>query len=155
MTFKQRLGFTLLMCIGMATSMSWLGMATNMGINAAMWRVFWLALAPTIAFAFIFNFVVVSTLSELLAKWWTKGMTDSEAIGFKSGAIRGWTMLLMMSFTMSTRALLINGTFYHLTVEQFILSFFGTFTTAYFVRDILIMPLVRHLLFHAMPRLKN
>ncbi|MFC6294872.1 hypothetical protein ACFQH1_06630 [Lactiplantibacillus daoliensis] len=154
MNFKQRLGFTLLMSIGMATSMSWLGMAKSMGINGAMWRVFLLALAPTIAFAFVFNFLVVATLTNWLVKWWTKGMTDTKAIGFKSGAIRGWIMLLMMSFTMSTRALLINGTFFHLTVSQFILSFFGTFTMAYFVRDILIMPLVRHLLFHAMPRLK-
>lgn len=147
MTFKQRFIFTLLMCIGMASSMSWLGMANNQGINSSMWRLFWLTLLPTIAFGFVFNFLIVGTLNNWLVKWQTKNMTDQNEIDLKSGMIRGWTMLLIMSFTMSTRALIINGSLFHMTIIQFILGFFGTFTTAYFVRDIIIMPSVRYIMF--------
>jgi len=149
MSFKKRFLFTLLMCIGMASSMSWVKMATNQGINGPMWHVFWLALGPTIVFAFIFNFFVVAGCNQLLVKWQTKGMTNQEAIGIKAGTIRGWTMLLMMSFTMSTRALLINGTLFHLTLGQFILGYFGTLTMAYFIRDVIVLPLVRKMLFRA------
>jgi len=151
MTFKKRLLFTLLMCTGMASSMSWLGMATKMGINRGMWRIFGLALLPTIGFAFVFNFVVVGTLTQLLIKWRTRNMVNQTAILLKANAMRGWTMLLVMCLTMSTRALMMNGTLFHMTITQFILGFFGTLTTAYFVRNIFIMPLVRKILAQVMP----
>jgi len=147
MAFKRRVLFILFMCIGMGGSMSWLKLATNQGINSSMWRVFLISVLPTIAFAFVFNFLIVSNVSNWLVRWRTKNMTDEKAIGLKAGAIRGWTMLIMMSFTMSTRALLITGTLSHMTVVQFILGYFGTLTMAYFVRDVIIMPLVRRILF--------
>lgn len=146
MTFKQRLLFTLLLCTGMAGSMSWLGMAVNAGINLTMWRVYLLSIVPTIIFAFIFNLLIASTLSTLLIKWWTQGMANADAIQLKAGTIRSWTMLLVMCFTMSTRALIMNGTLGHMTVVQFILSFFETLTTAYFIRELFIMPAVRRIM---------
>jgi len=39
-----------------------------------------------------------------------------------------------------------NGTLAHMTVAQFILSFFSTLTMAYFVRDLLIMPGIQRLM---------
>lgn len=125
MNLKQRILFTLLMCIGMGSSMSWLGIAESQGINGSMWRLFLLSILPTIAFAFVFNMLIVGNVSNWLVKWFTKNMTDTAAIGLKTGTIRGWTMLIMMSFTMSTRALWVNGTLYHMTAEQFILGFLG------------------------------
>jgi len=151
MTLKQRLLFTLFLCTGMASSMSWLGMAKSMGINHEMWRLFWLAVGPTIIFAFIFNLLVVSNLSSLLIKWQTRRLVDSAAIRLKATTIRSWTMLLGMCFTMSTRALMMNGTLFHMTVGQFILGFFGTLTMAYFIRDLFIMPIATHLVFRIMP----
>lgn len=147
MAFKRQVLFILFMCIGMGGSMSWLKLATNQGINSSMWRVFLISVLPTIAFAFVFNFLIVSNISNWLVKLLTKNITDEKVIGLKAGAIRGWTMLIMMSFTMSTRALWISGTLSHMTVVQFILGYFGTLTMAYFVRDVVIMPLVRRILF--------
>ncbi|WP_261810786.1 hypothetical protein [Levilactobacillus humaensis] len=144
MTLKQRLLFTLLMCTGMASSMSWLGMAKSQGINLAMWRLFGLAVVPTILFAFVFNLLIVVNLSNLLIKWWTRRLVNEETIQLKAGTIRSWTMLLVMSFTMSTRALLMNGTLFHMSVTQFILSYFGTLTMAYFIRDLFVMPAIQH-----------
>jgi len=149
MAFKRYILFILFMCIGMGGSMSWLKLATNLGINSSMWRLFLISVLPTIAFAFLFNFLIVGNISNLLVKWRTKNMTDEKAIGLKAGVIRGWTMLIMMSFTMSTRALWISGTLSHMTVVQFILGYFGTLTMAYFVRDVIIMPLVRRILFRS------
>ncbi|MFD1548753.1 hypothetical protein [Levilactobacillus fuyuanensis] len=146
MTFKQRLLFTLLLCTGMAGSMSWLGMAVNAGINLTMWRVYLLSIVPTIIFAFIFNLLIASTLSTLLIKWWTRGMANADAIHLKAGTIRSWTMLLVMCFTMSTRALIMNGTLGHMTAVQFILGFFETLTSAYFIRELFIMPAVRRIM---------
>jgi len=151
MTLKQRLLFSLLMCTGMATSMSWLGMAKNLGLTSTMWRLFLVSVLPTIAFAFVLNFVVVGNLANLLIKLRTQRMADEAAIRLKANAIRGWTMLLTMCFTMSTRALLMNGTLFHMTVSQFVLSFFGTLTMAYFIREIFVMPVVRNLVFRIMP----
>jgi len=149
MAFKRYILFILFMCIGMGGSMNWLKLATNLGINRSMWRLFLISVLPTIAFAFLFNFLIVGNISNLLVKWRTKNMTDEKAIGLKAGVIRGWTMLIMMSFTMSTRALWISGTLSHMTVVQFILGYFGTLTMAYFVRDVIIMPLVRRILFRS------
>ncbi|MFD1454441.1 hypothetical protein ACFQ44_01950 [Levilactobacillus lanxiensis] len=146
MTLKQRLIFSFLMCTGMASSMSWLGMAKNMGINANMWRVFGLSVGPTILFAFVLNVLVVSNLSTLLVKIGTRPLVNASAIQLRAGTIRSWTMLLVMCFTMSTRALLMNGTLAHMTVTQFVLSFFSTLTMAYFVRDLLIMPAIQRLM---------
>lgn len=148
MTFKQRLLFTLLLCTGMAGSMSWLGMAANAGINLTMWRVYLLSIVPTIifAFAFVFNLLIASTLSTLLIKWRTRRMANADAIQLKAGTIRSWTMLLVMCFTMSTRALIMNGTLGHMTAVQFILSFFETLTSAYFIRELFIMPAVRRIM---------
>ncbi|AVK61869.1 hypothetical protein C5Z25_08840 [Lactobacillus sp. CBA3605] len=151
MTLKQRLLFTLFLCTGMAGSMSWLGMAKSMGINGEMWRLFWLSIGPMIAFAFVFNLLVVSNLSNLLIKWRTRRLTDSAVIRLKAATIRSWTMLLSMCFTMSTLALTVNGTLFHMTVAQFILGFFGTLTMAYFIRDLVIMPLATRLVFQIMP----
>jgi len=146
MTLKQRLIFSFLMSVGMAGSMSWLGMATSMGINATMWRVFGLSVGPTILFAFVFNVLVASNLSTLLIKLRTRRLIDESAIKLKAGTIRSWTMLLVMCFPMSTGALLMNGTLAHMTVTQFILSFFSTLTMAYFVRDLFIMPAIQRLI---------
>ena len=151
MTLKQRLLFTLFLCTGMAGSMSWLGMAKSVGINHNMWRVFWLSVGPTIAFAFVLNLLVAVNLSNLLIKWQTHRMVDEARIQAKSTTIRSWTMLLTMCFTMSTRALLLNGTLGHMTVSQFILGFVSTLTMAYFIRDLFVMPAATRLVFRIMP----
>ena len=78
-------------------------------------------------------------------------MNNEVAIRLKNDNIRGWIILLTMSFTMSTRALLINGMLFHMTPVQFIFGFFGTLTTAYFIRDVFIMPIVRRLVFRVKP----
>jgi len=131
----------------MGSSMSWLKMATNMGINGAMWRLFFLSVIPTIVFAFVFNLLVVGNVNKWLIKWQTRNINDKAIADLKAGTIRGWTIILLMSFTMSTRAILINGSIYHMTIVQFILGYFGTLTMAYFVRDTFIMPIVNRMLF--------
>ncbi|MQS52976.1 hypothetical protein [Companilactobacillus mishanensis] len=151
MTLKERILFTLFMCIGMATSMTWLGLATSQGVNPSMWHIFLISILPTIGFAFIFNFLIVGNISNLLVKLWTRGMTNQEAIGLKAGEIRGWTMLLIMSFTMSTRALIINGSIFHMTILTFLLGYFVKLTMAHFIRAILVMPAVRRIMLQAVP----
>lgn len=151
MTLKQRLLFTLLMCIGMGSVMSWLGMATSEGLGPSMWQTFWPSVVPTIAFAFIFNLLVASNLSNWLIKWRTKGLTDPAAKELKAGTIRGWTMILTMCLTMSTRGVLQSGALFHMTFAQFLLEFFESLAMAYFVRDLFIKPLVRRLVFRWLP----
>ncbi|MFC6182478.1 DUF2798 domain-containing protein [Lactiplantibacillus daowaiensis] len=145
MPLKQRLTFTLIMCIGMGSLMSLLGMGLSMGWSPRVFHAFWLSVLPTIAFAFVFNLLIASNIASLLIKLGTHHLTDQLLIRKRTGQIRGWAMILVMCFTMSTRALIMNGTLTHLTLVQFISEFLVSLTLAYIVRGSLVKPIARKL----------
>lgn len=89
MPLKQRLTFTLIMCIGMGSIMSLLGMVTSSGWSNALVHQFAASVVPTIVFAFIFNLLIASNIAAALIKFGTRNLTDNQAIIHRASTIRG------------------------------------------------------------------
>ncbi|VDG25526.1 hypothetical protein [Lactiplantibacillus mudanjiangensis] len=145
MPLKQRLVFTLMMCIGMGSIMSWLGMVTSTGLSATVMHQFWLQVLPTIAFAYVFNLLIATNLAALAIKLGTRRLTDTVAIMKRAQTIRGWVMIVVMCLTMSTRALIMTGALYQMTPLQFGLGFIESLIMALIVRDFFVKPVTRRL----------
>ncbi|MFC6274461.1 hypothetical protein ACFQET_02910 [Levilactobacillus tangyuanensis] len=145
MNSKQRLLFSITMTTFMASIMSWIGMAKSTGLNPEFWRTYATSILPTLAFAIMWNVLVASNVAKLMIKLGTRNLTDADEITTRSSTIRSWTMISVMCFTMSTLALVVNGELSAMTPVTFILSFFGDFTMAFFVRGMFVMPLVKRL----------
>ena len=145
MPLKQRLTFTLIMCIGMGSIMSFLGMVTSSGWSNSLMHQFELSVLPTIAFAFVFNLLIASNIAAALIKFGTRNLTDAQAIFKRTSTIRGWAMILVMCLTMSTRALVMNGVIFKMTPVQFGLGFIESLIMALIVRDFFVKPIARKL----------
>jgi hypothetical protein len=150
MSTKQRLFLTAEMCLGMGSIMSLIGNLFAMGWTTSAFHAFFVWWVQTIVVAFIYNLMVASNITNWLISRATVGLTG-QALLKKSSQIRGWTMIVIMCFSMCTWGLLTAGQLPAIGVTGLLMTWARSFILAYIVRGILVKPLAMRIMLKVVP----
>lgn len=150
MSTKQRLFLTAEMCLGMGSIMSLIGNLFSMGLTQTAFNAFLVWWVPTVIFAFGYNLLVATNVTNFLIRRYTRDLTADEQQK-RGQKIRSWTMIVVMCFSMCTWGLATAGAFPGMPITAVLIVWARSFVLAYIVRGLFVKPVAMRVMLRVVP----